>query len=188
MRAILISLIMSWNCLLPPKDFKLQIYWFCEKSYEWASCWRPKRSAYSASGQRPRDRRQVRTFQPSEYDHWVYITPYLVTEQRRKKEVISIDDSEEEASLQPKAPKPKERKQPNDTRKPKKFTNRCMLCKEPGKKTSMKVCLDCRAFVHQACLEQEGESLVRYRCRKCRHKREEDPLGSKKGEKGEKGN
>jgi hypothetical protein len=39
---------------------------------------------------------------------------------------------------------------------------------------------------HLACLEQEGESGVRYRCRKCRHRREEEPAGGRKGEKGEK--
>ena len=151
-----IWLIMSWNCLLPPKDFKLQIYWFCEKSYDWASCWRPKWSADSAACQRPGDWRQVRTFHPSEYDHREYLMLYLVTEPRRNKEVISIDDSEEESPRQQKPHKLKLPKQPNDTRKAKKFSNRCMLCKEPGKKTSMKVCLDCRAFVHLACLEQEG--------------------------------
>ena len=27
----MICMILSWNCFMPPKDFKLQIYWFWEK-------------------------------------------------------------------------------------------------------------------------------------------------------------
>lgn len=54
---------------------------------------------------------------------------YPVTEQRKKKEVISIEDSEEEPSRPVKPLRPKERKPIPDPRKPRKQLHRCLLCK-----------------------------------------------------------
>ncbi len=87
--------------------------------------------------------------------------------------MIALDDSEEDRPKPTRAPlRPKERKPLPDARKVRKLASRCLLCKEPGKKTAMRACLDCRGLTHLACLEQLGESGVRYRGRKCRSRRE----------------
>lgn len=78
-----------------------------------------------------------------------------------------------------------DRKAVNPGRKQKRPVHRCLLCKEPGKKINMKACIDCKAYAHLACLEQEGESGNRYRCRKCKHRREETQP-QRKAEKNEK--
>lgn len=89
--------------------------------------------------------------------------------------MIALDDSEEDHKPLPlRAPlRPKDRKPPlPEQRKVRKLASRCLLCKEPGKKSAMRACLDCRGLTHLLCLEQLGESGLRYRCRKCRSKRE----------------
>ena len=49
------------------------------------------------------------------------------------------------------------------------MSNRCMLCRDIGKKIEMKTCLDCRGMSHISCLEQqEGYAGGRYRCLKCK--------------------
>jgi hypothetical protein len=59
----------------------------------------------------------------------MFLPSYLVTEQRKKKEVISIEDSEDSDEPQPKPVKSKERKQIGESKKSKKLSHRCMLCK-----------------------------------------------------------
>lgn len=76
--------------------------------------------------------------------------------QKKKIQVIEIDDSEEKEQILSKTPVTKERKINLQAPKPKKIVIRCMLCKEAGKKTTMKACLDCKLFTHFSCLEQEG--------------------------------
>lgn len=75
-----------------------------------------------------------------------------MTKQKKKIQVIEINDSEEKEVKQIKNVKVKDRKSIQQPPKAKKMIIRCMLCKEAGKKATMKACLDCKLFTHISCL------------------------------------
>jgi len=77
-----------------------------------------------------------------------------VKELKKKINVIEIQDSEEEQPKVTKILRSKERNTMPNSPKKKKMTLKCMICREAGKKTSMKACLDCKGYSHIACLQQ----------------------------------
>lgn len=170
--------LINWNLILPPNAFKLQnLLIFCRSVYDPTHCWPTPPSRWNQKTHQIKSPKwSLRKFHWKQNHLQYFYYLFIVSGQRKKKEVIEIDDSEE-----PQQPQKKNKEESrvkavlseknSNLKKIKKISNKCQLCKETGKKKSMKLCVDCRAFFHIKCLEQEGEATNRYRCRKCRYKK-----------------